>query len=79
MIADADPPVEVPRPHAQARSTRSTQQAAASTGPELPFTGSGTPMLLASGLAALAMGALALWWGSRKRPELDAAEPEATG
>jgi hypothetical protein len=36
-------------------------------------------MVLAAGLASLAMGALALWWGSRKRPELDGAEPEATG
>ena len=36
-------------------------------------------MILASGLGALSIGALALWWGSRKRPEVDGAEPEATG
>jgi hypothetical protein len=34
-------------------------------------------MVLGSGLAALAIGSLAVWWGSRKRPELDAPEPGA--
>ena len=49
------------------------------TGPTLPFTGNGTLAVFAAGLAALAIGALALWWGSRNRPEVDARGPEATG
>lgn len=55
------------------------EQPRASTGPELPFTGSPTISILVSGLGALAIGALALWWGSRKRPGLDLPEPGPTG
>jgi hypothetical protein len=49
------------------------------SGPTLPFTGNGTLAVFAAGLGALAIGALALWWGSRNRPEVDARGPEATG
>jgi LPXTG-motif cell wall-anchored protein len=55
-------------------SSRSTASAAT-----LPLTGSGTFAVFAAGLAALAIGALALWWGSRNRPEVDATEPGTTG
>jgi hypothetical protein len=48
------------------RTPRATVAAAA----ELPFTGGGTGSILMSGLTALGIGGLALWWGSRKRPEL---------
>lgn len=67
-----------------ARLDRNAQRRAATRpratgGPELPFTGNGTFAVFASGLAALLIGALALWWGSRDRREIDAAGPEATG
>jgi LPXTG-motif cell wall-anchored protein len=66
---------------AQVDRTRRTRTAASSTatGAQLPLTGNGTLAVLAAGIAALLIGALALWWGSRSRPEMDAPGPEATG
>lgn len=60
------------------RRTR-TRARSTATGAQLPFTGNGTLAVFASGLAALLIGALALWWGSRTRAEMDASGPEATG
>jgi hypothetical protein len=55
-----------------------TQQARPTAVAELPFTGGGTASILMSGLTALGIGGLALWWGSRKRPELEPVELQTT-
>jgi hypothetical protein len=55
-----------------------TQQARPAAVAELPFTGGGTASILMSGLTALGIGGLALWWGSRKRPELEPVELRPT-
>ena len=49
------------------------------SGATLPLTGDSTIAVLAAGLGALSIGALALWWGSRRRPEVDAPNPPAMG
>ena len=73
-IADA---LRVSREVAAAqRSTRPRDAVAAAA--ELPFTGGGTVSILRSGLTALGIGGLGLWWGSRKRPELVPVETSAT-
>jgi hypothetical protein len=46
---------------------------------QLPFTGSGTLLVLVAGLGALAIGAGAVWWGTRSRPGVDASSSSSTG
>ena len=80
VLTAPDPLSTARRATAPSRSTvRSGSASGGTTGAELPFTGGGTTLVLVSGLAALAMGAFAVWWGSRKSTELDAPEPGATG
>ncbi len=78
LVVTNDPPVVANALPARRTSARSTARAAAPTGPELPFTGSGTFGVFIAGLAALAMGALALWWGSRTR-DVDPQRSGTTG
>ena len=80
VLTAPDPLSTARRATAPSRSTvRSGSASGGTTGAELPFTGGGTTLVLVSGLAALAMGAFAVWWGSRKSTELEAPEPGATG
>ncbi|HEY3725419.1 MAG TPA: hypothetical protein VGN59_18860 [Acidimicrobiia bacterium] len=80
VLTAPNPLPVAPRTTTPPRSTvRSGSGAGGTTGAELPFTGGGTTLVLVSGLAALAMGALAVWWGSRKSSELEHPEPGATG
>jgi len=80
VLTAPGPRSAAPRPTTPPRSTvRASSASGGTTGAQLPFTGGGTTLVLVSGLAALAMGAFAVWWGSRKTTELEAPEPGATG
>ncbi len=59
-------------------ASRTQQARPTAAAAELPFTGGGTLSILMSGLTALGIGGLALWWGSRKRPELEPVELKPT-
>jgi cytoskeletal protein RodZ len=54
------------------------RRAPIAAGAELPFTGGGTVSIVMSGLTALGIGGVAVWWGSRKRAALIPVETNPT-